>query len=85
MQPLGRDSQSFENNITEEMFAKTHGILELDLSGSHDMSIVQTGRVNVECTLAELLEASIALISLNQFETYGEITPDGSVLLDLAP
>ena len=49
------------------------------------MNIVQTGTVRLEFTFAEPLEESIALISLNQFETYWEITPDGSVLLDLAP
>ena len=67
------------------MFAKTHGIIVLDLSGIQDMSIVRTGSVRLECTFADPLAESIALISLNQFETYWEITPEGSVLLDLAP
>jgi hypothetical protein len=67
------------------MFAITHGIIVLYLSGTQDMSIVQTGNVPIECTVAKPLEESIVLISLNQFETYWEITPDGSVLLDLAP
>ena len=57
----------------------------MDLSGTQDMTIVQTGTVRIECTLVEPSEESIALISLNLFETYREITPDGRVLLDLAP
>jgi hypothetical protein len=85
MQTLDHDSQLFENGITEEMFAKTHGIIVLDLSGTQDMSIVRTGTVRLECTFANPLAESIALISLNQYETYWEITPEGSVLLDLAP
>ena len=67
------------------MFAKTPGIIVLDLSGTQDMSIVRTGSVRLECTFADPLAESIALISLNQYETYWEITPEGSVLLDLAP
>ena len=38
--------------------------------------------VCLDCTFAELLEESIELTSLNQFETYWEIIPDRSVLLD---
>jgi len=85
MQTLDHDSQLFENGITEDMFAKTHGIIVLDLSGTQDMSIVRTGSVRLECTFTDPLAESIALISLNQYETYWEITPEGSVLLDLAP
>ena len=57
----------------------------LDLSGTQDMSIVQTDTLRLECTFIKPLAESIALILLIQFETYLEITPDGSVLLDLAP
>ena len=85
MQTLDHDSQLFENGITEEIFAKTQGIILLDLSGTQDMSIVRTGSVRFECTFADPLPESIALISLNQFETYWEIIPKGSVLLDPAP
>jgi len=85
MQSLDHDSQLFENGITESMFSKNHGVIVLDLSGTQDMSIVRTGNVRLECTFADALTESITLISLSQFETYWEITPDGSVLLDLAP
>jgi len=61
------------------MFGKTYGIIEFDFSG-----IVQTGTVHLEFIFSEPLEDSIALISLNQFETYREIISDGNVLLDLA-
>ena len=63
------------------MFSKNHIVIVLDLSGTKDMSIVRTGNVRLECTFAD----AITLISLSQFETYWEITPDSSVLLDLAP
>ena len=49
------------------------------------MNTVQTDTVFLDFTFAEPLEESIALVWLNYFETYWEITPDGSVLLDLAP
>jgi hypothetical protein len=49
MRCLDQDSQLFENGITEEMFYKTNGIIVLDLSGTQDMSIVQTGSVHLEC------------------------------------
>jgi hypothetical protein len=83
MESLDRDSQLFENGITEEIFAETHRIIVRDLSGTQDVSILQTGSVRLECTFAKPLAESIALISLNQFATYWEITPKGSVLLDL--
>jgi len=66
------------------MFAKTYDTIVLYLSAAHDLSIVQMGTVHLECTFAELLEESIALTSLNRFESCWEITPDGSVILDLA-
>ena len=40
MQSLLQDSQLFENGVTEEMFAKTHGIIVLDLSEFQDMTII---------------------------------------------
>ena len=43
MQSLDRDSQLFENDITEETFVKTHGIFVLELFGTQDMVIVRTG------------------------------------------
>ena len=55
MQSLHRDSQLFENGITEEIFGKTHGIIVLDLYGTQDMTIVRTGIVRSECTFAEYL------------------------------
>jgi hypothetical protein len=85
MQTLDNDSQLFENGITEDMFTKTHGIIVLDLSGTQDMSILRTVSVRLECTFVDTLAESIALMSLNKFETYWEITPEGSVLLYLAP
>ena len=84
MQSQDQDSQLFENVITKGMFAKTHSIIVLDLSGSQDMSIVRIGTVGLECTFAKPLEESVALIWLNKFETYREIITDGRVLLDLA-
>jgi hypothetical protein len=85
MQSLDHDSQLFENGITDSIFSKTHGVIVLDLSGTQDLTVVRTGSVRLECTFADALTESITLISLCQFETYWEITPDGSVLLDLAP
>ena len=38
------------------MFAKTHGIIVLYLSGTQDMTIVWTGRVCLEWAFAEPLE-----------------------------
>ena len=38
------------------MFAKTHGVTVLDLSGTQDMTIVRTGTVRLEYTFAEPLE-----------------------------
>ena len=67
------------------MFAKTHDIIVFGLSGTQDMSIVRTRSVRLECIFAEPLSESMALILLSQFETYCEITPDGVILLDLAP
>ena len=66
------------------MFAKIHGIIVLELSGTLDMSIVQTGRLCFDSTFAEPFPESIALISLNQFEICWEFTTQGSFLLDLA-
>jgi hypothetical protein len=65
MQSLDRDSQLFEKCISEEMFAKTHGIIVFDLSGTQNMSIVRTGNERYECIFADPLEESIAFISLN--------------------
>ena len=64
------------------MFPKNHGIIVLDLSSTQDMSIVRTGIVRLDFTFVEPLTETIALRLLKQFETYLEITPDGS---DLAP
>ena len=61
MQSLDRNFQLFENGITEEMFAKTHDIIALDLSGTQDMIITRTGSALLECTFAKPLEESIAL------------------------
>ena len=36
IQSLDRETQLFSNSITDEMFWKTHGILILALSGTHD-------------------------------------------------
>ena len=47
MHSLDRDSQLFENDVTDEMFAITHDIILLDLSGAQDMSIVRTGTVRI--------------------------------------
>ena len=55
------------------------------MSGTKDMTTVQTGTVRLQCTFAEPLAERIALISVNQFETFWEIIRDGSVLLELAP
>ena len=52
MQSLDRDSQLFENGITKEMLAKTHGIIVLDLSGTQDMTIVRTGTVRLKFPFA---------------------------------
>ena len=49
------------------------------------MTIVRMGTERLECTFAEPLKESVVLISLNEFETYWEITPDSIVLLDLTP
>ena len=48
VQSLDQYSQLFQNGITEDMFAKTHGIILLDLSSTQDLSIVQTGTVHLE-------------------------------------
>jgi hypothetical protein len=85
MQSLDHDSQLFENGISDLMFSKNHGVIVLDLYGTQDMNIVRTENVRLECTFTDTLTESVTLISLSQFETYGEITPDGSVLLDLEP
>jgi hypothetical protein len=85
MQSLDRNLHLFENGTTKEMFAKTHAKIVLELFGTQDMSSVRTGTVRLECTFTEPLEESIELVSLNQFEICWEITPDGSVQLDLAP
>jgi hypothetical protein len=85
MLSLDHDSQLFGNGITNSIFSKNHGVIILDLAGTQDMSIVRTGNVRLERTFADALTESIPLISLSQFETYWEITPDGSVLLSLAP
>ena len=63
---------------------KTPGISVLNLPGTQDMTIVQTGAVRIECTFAESLKVSIVLPSLNQILVFWDVTPDGSVLLDLA-
>ena len=67
------------------MFAITHDTIVSDFSDTQDMTIFQTGTVHLECTFAEPLEEDIALITLNQFDTYRNINPDGYVLLNLAP
>ena len=67
------------------MFARTHDTIVSDFSNTQDMTIFRTGTVRLECTFAEPLEEDIALITLNQFYTYRNITPDGYVLLNLAP
>ena len=82
---LVEDSHLFENGITEEMFAQTHSIIVLDLSGTQYMTIVRIRKLRLECNFAKPMGESIALILLNQFEIVWEITPDGSVLLDSAP
>ena len=66
------------------MFAKTFGIIVLDLSGTQDMNIQRTRRVHLECTFAKQLAEIIAIISLNKLEAYSKITPEGNVLLDHA-
>ena len=76
MESLDRDSQLFENGITYETLA---------IFLVQDMSIVRMGTSRLEYTFAEPLTESTVLISLNQFETYWKVTPDCSVLLDLAP
>ena len=50
------------------MFAETHGIVVLDLSGTQDMTINRTSTVSLECTFAKPLEEIIVLILQNQFE-----------------
>ena len=50
MQNVDWDSQLDENGTTEETFAKTHGIIVLDLSGNQDTSIVQICTVRLECS-----------------------------------
>ena len=67
------------------MFAKSYGIIVLYLSGTQDVSNVWTDILPLECIFAETLTKSVAFILVNKFETYWEITPDGSVLFDLAP
>jgi len=68
-----------------KIVCKTFGIIVLDLSGTQDMSIVRTSTVCSECSFVGPLTENIALISLNKFETYWDIIPDSSVLLDLTP
>jgi len=83
---LDQDSQLFENGITSTTLAKSHGIIVLDLSGTPDMGIVRMGSAGLECTFNKSLPESVALISLNHFETIWEITTNrGSTLLNLAP
>ena len=84
MQFLDQDSQLLENDITDTMFAKTHGVIVLDLSSTQDMRIVRTGSAHLDCIFVIPLVECILLISLNKFETYREITPKGSILLDHA-
>ena len=79
MQSLCRNSQLFENDLTDTVFAKTFSTIVLDLSGTQYMNIVRTGSVRLECTFAEPLAESTVLFSLNQFEIYWEITFEGSV------
>ena len=83
MQSVDQDLQLFKNGITNEIFSKNYGIILFDVSGTQNLSIVWTGTVHLHCTFAKPLTESIVLISLNQFETYWEVIPDGSVLLDL--
>ena len=45
MYSLHRDSQLFENGTTQEMFAKTHSIIVLDLPSTQDITIVRMGTV----------------------------------------
>ena len=75
-----------ENGITREIFAKTNGTVVLDFSSTQtNMGLNRRGTVGLEFTFAKTLEQSVALTSLNQFETYWEITSDGRILLDLVP
>ena len=60
VQSLDRDLCLFENSIFDEIFAKIHGIIILDMSGTQDMSIVRTDIIHLECTFAEPLEEIIA-------------------------
>ena len=55
------------------------------MSGTQDIIIVRMGNVRLQRTFAKPLEEIIALLLLNQFETYWDIIPDSSVVLDLAP
>ena len=43
-----------ENGITEEMFAKTHGIIVLDFSGTQDSATVWTSTLRLEWIFAGL-------------------------------
>ena len=70
MQSLEKNLKLFENSITEEMFAKTHGTIILRLPRTQDVTIVQRSTLCLDCTFAEPLEDIVALISLNQFETH---------------
>ena len=54
MQFLNRYSQLFENDTTNTMLTKSHGIIILELSGTKDRSIVWTGTVSLEFTFAKL-------------------------------
>jgi len=42
MHSLDRDSELFENGITDEVFTKTHGIFVIVSSATQDLSIVRT-------------------------------------------
>jgi uncharacterized membrane protein len=81
MQSLDRDSQLYEDDVTDTMFAKSHDIIVLMLI----IVLYWYWSLYLECTFAEPLTENIVLISLNEFEIYLEITPDGSLLLEFAP
>ena len=62
------NTELFQNGITDETFAKTHGVIVLYLFGTTDMSTVQTGTLRLECTFCKPVMESIVYISQNQFE-----------------
>ena len=75
MQSLDRHSQLLRNGIIDIIFAKSHGTVVLNSSYTLDMSIFRMGTVRLECTFAKPLTEIVAIISLNQVETYWENYP----------